>query len=183
MRLSLNSWNVEFSSHASQAELETRLRRSGQPFRVLDASGGYARRFYSLDLQPQFAGSESRPTIIGFHSSQTGIEPQLLLNPTASAVYVGMASSVFSFNVPVLQTKQLDLASPFYWMTRFDTLNGILVVHEVGLVWMRTDAEVIWEHKTDDIVSSITLRSAEVVEVRLIGGEGTTLSLRTGRVA
>jgi hypothetical protein len=183
VRISFHSWDVQFNSHTSEAEMKARLGRSGQPFDVLDVSGGYPRQFYSLELQPQFAGSKESSARIGLCSSRTGIEPQLLCDCVLNVVYVGVDSSLCVLDLKNQQTKRLELGAPFYWMARLTTHNATLVVYETGLLSLIPGGEIVWKHETHDVIATVALSSHDALQVALLEGGTAVVDLVSGRVA
>jgi len=180
MRIAFNTWDIEFHSHACIEDIEARFAKRNQPLVVLDASGGYARQFYSLEFRPQIKSPDSKQVSVALHSSRLGIEPQLLPNPANGFLYVGIDSSVFIFNVPNLPAKRLNLTSPFYWMTHFASQGGILIAYETGLLWMNIDGDTIWQHSVDDIITGASLPSHDMIEVTLLEGGSAKLDLKSG---
>ena len=180
MRISYHLWDVEFREYTSEAEMETRLRRSAPPFEVHDASGGYARQFYSLEFRPQVEGTETTHSSVGFCSSKTGIEPQVLLIPAVNLVCVGIDSSLYMLDMKRQRTKRVDLGAPFYWMAHLTSQDSILVVHEIGVLLLSSCGETVWERTVDGIISSVRLPSHSSLEIALSGGDTFTVNLKPG---
>jgi hypothetical protein len=163
--------------------MKARLGRSGQPFDVLDVSGGYPRQFYSLELQPQFANSKESSTRIGLCSSRTGIEPQLLFDDNINMLYVGVDSSLCVLNLKNQQIKRLELGAPFYWMAHLTPHNATLVVYETGLLSLIPGGGIVWKHETHDVIATVALSSHDALQVTLLEGDTAVVDLVSGRMA
>lgn len=161
--------------------MESVLQRSGGPFEIIQTEQEHPRIFYSLEFRTDFGDQESTPRSIGLCASRTGIDPQLLFIPTPSLLYVAIDLSILIINRSAVLQKRLDLPSPFYWMTLFNALGRILVVHEIGLLWLDPEGTIVWRHDTE-IISFISLRTPDTIEVKLLEGGAISLDLKTGRV-
>jgi hypothetical protein len=181
MRISLATYDLQFAAHASKSEMEMHLQRAGRPYDILQAAGGHERRFYSLEFHPQIETLKSRFASIGLCSYGSGIEPQILLNTISELVYVGFDSSLLIFAVPAVLVKRMNLDGPFYSMTLFQSLDRILVVHEIGLLWLSPVGNVEWQRPTD-IISKVLLRPSDTLEVTQLDGSRTVVHLTTGQV-
>jgi hypothetical protein len=182
MRISFGTIEVEFSSQPSRLEMEKRLSNAGLKYELIDTANEYSRCFYSLEFKPQMERQQSSRRSIGLSSSRTGVEPQLLLNLATNLLYLGIDQSVFIFSTLAAPTRRLDLTSPFYWMALFSTLDRILVVHEIGILWLDTNGDIVWRHDAADIISSVALQEPRTVELQLLEGGRTNLDLVTGTV-
>jgi hypothetical protein len=160
--------------------MERELERRGYAFEIIQTEQEHPRTFYSLEFHPDLRDQGSSPRSIGLCASRTGIEPQLLVDPAAALLYVGIDASILIINHSAALVKRLDLPSPFYWMTLFNRLTRILVVHEIGLLCLDSEGSIVWRHDTADIISFISLRAANTLEVKLLEGGTTSLDLKTG---
>jgi hypothetical protein len=180
MRISFDNYSVEMSSHANRAELETKLRNSGGPYEVFERKD-HEHLFYSLELRPEFTNLESHRRSFGLCGSTTGVEPQVLISASSRCLYVGMDSTLFILSIFAAPPRRLELGSPFYWMTLFHDLNKILVVHEIGLLCINVNGDLLWQQATD-IIASAALSKDHRLEVLFMGGGGIDLDLHTGKV-
>jgi hypothetical protein len=181
MRISFDKYSIEITSHASRSDLQAKLQNSGGPYEMIETTE-YERAFYSIKFRPEFTASDLELRSIGLCSSQTGIEPQLLFNPVKGIFYLGADSSFFIFDSMTGPTRhrRVNLDSPFYWMSLFSALDRILVVHEIGLLWLRTDGDIVWRHSTE-IISSISILDSQSINVKLMEGGHITLDMLTGK--
>jgi hypothetical protein len=183
MRLSFGMYSIELVTHTCRRELDSALQKIGARQEVIDVANGEGNAFYVLKFKPEIIESpESGSRFIGLCSSRTGIEPQILLNTSTKQLYLGLDSSLLIFTIPSGPTRCLNLDGPFYSMTLFQALERILVVHEIGLLWLDTSGDIVWHHDASDVISAVIRPAPDTLELRLFEGGRTALDLTTGRV-
>ena len=185
MRLSFGIYSIELATYASRRELDNALQQAGSRQEVIDAENGEGSVFYALKFTPEITGTESPESgsrFIGLCASRTGIEPQILFSASTKLLFLGLDSSLLIFATLPGPTRHLKLDGPFYSMTFFPALERILVVHEIGLLWLDMTGDVVWRHDASDVISTVALPESHTLELRLFEGGRTTLDLPTGRV-
>ena len=180
MRLSFATFSVELQSCQSRRDLDDLLKAFEGPRELIESTHGPANSFYILKLTPQIDDTSVTDRYLGICASRTGIEPQTLVDARHELLYVGLDSSVLIVQ-RTSATKVISLDGCFYSMTLFPGADGVLVVHEIGILWLAPNGQVDWRYDTD-IIARVALSTPQTLDVKLLEGHKTTVDLSNGKV-
>lgn len=180
MRLSFATFGVELQVCQSRTDLDNVMQAFEGHRELIDTTRGQANSFYLLSLRPQIGISTTAARCVGICAARTGLEPQALISQRHELLYVGLNSSVLIVD-KTAPTKVVDLDGCFYSMTLFSRADRILVIHEIGLLWLTPNGEIDWRYDTD-IIASVALATPHTLDVRLLEGHQTTVDLSNGKI-
>jgi hypothetical protein len=178
--LALQSWD-------SRTEMEAFLTTCDEGSLVLGADAEQHVEFHSVLIQLneciKVAGeAELTPGRfgIGILSQGLGLKPHLLLIPERYELVLGFNAEIAAFNIKHRESSyRIDLnRSPFRSFVRLRELKVLLIFHEIGVLGLGEDGQVLWRHERDVITYSMIqgrrlslhFMDASSVEIDVVNG-------------
>jgi hypothetical protein len=181
LRVSFAQGELEFREWGSKRLLEEHLAQCASSRVVVGERAGYAGQCFSITYMPvRGTQTESR---IGIVSAGLGaaLRPQVLLVLSEGLVFIGLNDEVAAWNpVRHMLASSLELGSPFHSFVRCPGRDAILVVHELGMHFIRPNGEVTWSYDGHEVIEDFELGNQHV-RIQLADGAVVTVSLQDGQ--
>ena len=122
---------------------------------------------------------------IGIYSEGHGLKPGLFLHPELAQCYFGFNSQIIAVDIQqrrIVWDRKLD--SLFYAFLYVASECIVLAVHEIGVVALRLEGEMLWSYSRD-VVTDIQIGNGRVrlefmdvmpISLDLLSGEAITTS-------
>ena len=162
--------SIHFFNCESRSEMMNRLEGVQSAIVGLDSEG--IREYYIADLNR---------CMVGVCSQGFGIRPSGFELSVDELCFLGYNETVSVICSKSCQRKfEIELGSPFYEFIYTDEGNPIVAVHELGVVCLSPQGEVLWQVETD-IVDSVQLEPTKKVVIKLMEGESFEVDMLSGR--
>jgi len=152
--------------------------RSGRHY-ILGGDTERSREFFSIIVR--LAEQPIESIGMGICSIGVGLQPHILPIVQAKRVFVGFNSELYAVNLSdATLAFHLELDSLFYCFVPAHLPDRILVQHEIGLVMLTADAEILWKFERD-VITNQQLANGKIF-LEFMDAPSVFLSLETGQI-
>jgi len=150
LRISFGKNSLGIRSWETESEMISFLQHCDGGSALLGQDAEQRAGFVSIDVQ--YNESPWPCFGVGMVSEGHGLSPQALLRPERQVVIIGLNKQIVGVDVDNREVCfEMDLDSLFFCFLSVDSLQIILVFHEIGVTAIKEDGSVIWQFSRDVI--------------------------------
>ncbi len=120
---------------------------------------------------------------LGLSAMSSGIKPTAFIDRDSDCIIVLHGSTLSRINISNPRNViDCDLTTPIYEILRVNPDHSLVVLHELGMVKLTREGQILWATTTSDIVEEHTIAGNDV-ELALADGTDIKISILTGKIS
>ena len=178
MVVTIGSYKLEHRQWSNKIQLREYLAKRCRKYAILGKNIEDTQEFFSVIIQAAEPPLDNSG--VGICSMVIGLQPEIYLQPQNRILLVGFNSTVYG--VDLLDSTVAfchELNSPFYYFAPVSMPPRILVQHEVGIVMLTEEGEVLWKFD-GDIITGLQYYDNKL-ELQFMDTSPISLELESGK--